>query len=136
MAWTGGCLCGAVRYKANETTDWASCCHCDMCRQASGAPFTGYVEFRPDDLQWTASEPAIYESSDGVVRRFCAKCGSPLTFEADGVLFITLGTLDQPERVTVRCHTYTDSRLPNIKLADGLPDYPGPVGGKGGRPLG
>lgn len=133
-AWRGGCLCGAVRYEADQATNWASYCHCGMCRKASGAPFTGYLEFRPDDLKWTATQPAKYESSGGVARHFCANCGSPLTFEADGVLFLTLGSLDEPERVTVKCHTYTESRLPDIKLADGLPSHPGPVGGKGGRP--
>lgn len=135
MTWTGGCLCGAVRYQSDQAVDWASYCHCGMCRKASGAPFTGYVEFRPDDLSWTAAEPARYESSGGVVRRFCSSCGSQLTFEADGVLFLTLGSLDEPDRVTVRCHTYTNSRLPGIRVDDGLPDYPGPVGGKGGREI-
>ena len=133
MAWTGGCLCGAIRYRANEEPKWASYCHCGMCRKVSGAPFTAFVEFEPSTVTWMRGEPIQYSSSAGVIRRFCGKCGSALTFEADGVLFLTLGSLDSPESVKFNCHTYTASRLPGMELRDGLPNFSGPVGGKGGR---
>lgn len=133
MEWTGGCLCGAVRYRADEVPDYASYCHCSMCRKASGAPFSAFVQFREGSVTWTEGEPATYVSSKGVRRRFCGHCGSSLTFEAEGILFLTLGSLDQPDKVTFVRHTYTRSRLPGMDIADGLPTCPGPAGGKGGR---
>ena len=54
---------------------------------------------------------------------------------ADGILFMSLGSLDVPERVAFTCHTYTKAQLPGIKLADGLPSFPGPASGKDGRPV-
>ena len=54
---------------------------------------------------------------------------------ADGILFMSLGSLDVPEHVAVKCHTYTKAQLPGIKLADGLSSFAGPAGGKGGRPV-
>ncbi len=135
MEWTGGCLCGSIRYRASEAPHWASYCHCGMCRKISGAPFTGYVQFPEGSFVWTQGKPSQYPSSSGVTRRFCGDCGSSLTFEADGVLFLTLGSLDFPEQVAFDCHTYTSSRLPGIELVDGLPHFSGPVGGKGGRPI-
>ncbi len=134
MEWTGGCLCGGIRYRTDEQPRWASFCHCSMCRKVSGAPFTAFVEFDPARLSWEQGEPGIYRSSASVIRRFCGNCGSALTFEANGVLFVTLGSLDAPESIDFNCHTYTSSRLPGMELADDLPNYPGPVGGKGGRP--
>jgi hypothetical protein len=106
-----------------------------MCRKVSGAPFVGYVEFPSGTFEWTQGRPNQYQSSNGVIRRFCGTCGSSLTFEADGVLFISQGSLDCPEQVDFNCHTYTKSQLSRADLADGLPRYPGPVGGKGGRPI-
>jgi hypothetical protein len=106
-----------------------------MCRKVSGAPFSGFAEFPRGSLEWTRGQLRRYQSTDGVIRRFCGTCGSSLTFEADGVLFLSLGSLDAPEQVVFNCHTYTDSRLPGMELADGLPQFPGPVGGKGGRPI-
>jgi hypothetical protein len=135
MEWTGGCLCGAVRYRSSAEPKWASYCHCTMCRKASGAPFMGFVEFPDGALEWTQGRAREYASSIGVTRRFCGTCGSQLTFEADGVLFVTLGSLDNPEQVDFNCHTYTKFKLPAIRLADGLAHFPGPVGGKGGRPV-
>ncbi|MDH3659020.1 MAG: GFA family protein [Alphaproteobacteria bacterium] len=135
MEWTGGCLCGEVRYRADAAPAYASYCHCGMCQKVSGAPFMGFVEFPKGAVQWTAENPDQYRSSEGVIRRFCGRCGSSLTFEADGVFFISLGSLDRPEQVAFDCHTYTQSRLPGITLNDGLPHFPGPAGGKGGRAI-
>lgn len=95
----------------------------------------GFVEFAEGAFDWTQGDPRQYHSSNGVVRRFCGHCGSSLTFEADGLMFISLGSLDGPEHVVVERHCYTKSRLPRIELADGLPHFPGPFGGKGGRPI-
>jgi len=135
MEWMGGCLCGAIRYQASEAPCFASYCHCGMCRKISGAPFSGFVEFPKGAVEWLDGRSQEYRSSPGVIRRFCQACGSFLTFEADGVVFMTLGSLDAPENVRFDCHTYTDFRLPGITLSDGLPQHPGPVGGKGGRPI-
>ncbi len=134
MDWTGACLCGAVRYQADEAPYWASYCHCSMCRRVSGAPFMSFVEFPDGAFRWTEGEAARYESSPGIIRRFCGTCGSSLTFEADGMVFVALGSLDSPEAVTVQRHCYTRSKLPGIVLADDLPQFPGPFGGKGGLP--
>ena len=136
MMWAGGCLCGAVRYQSTTAPTYASYCHCTMCQKASGAPFMGFVEVAPDAMDWVGDAPQIYQSSPGVIRRFCGTCGSQQSFEAEGVVFVTLGSLDTPDQVAVQCHTYVASRLPGITLADGLPEFPGPAGGKGGRPLG
>jgi hypothetical protein len=134
MDWTGGCLCGAVRDRASTAPQWASWCHCGMCRKVSGGPFMGFVEFPQAALEWTGAPASVYSSSAGVARRFCATCGSSLTFEVEGMVFIALGSLDQPETVEVAQHCYTRDKLPGIKLADGLPEFPGPFGGKGGLP--
>ncbi|MGI9434972.1 MAG: GFA family protein, partial [Geminicoccaceae bacterium] len=106
-----------------------------MCRKASGAPFAGFVEFPEKRFQWTEGQPRPYASSSGVIRRFCSDCGSSLTFEADGIFFISLGSLDTPEQVVFNCNTYTGSCLPGVIPADGLPQCAGPAGGKGGQPL-
>lgn len=135
MDWTGGCLCGRSRYRADTAPDYASYCHCGMCRKSSGAPIAAFVEFPVGSIAWTGHAPHQYQSSEGVVRRFCSTCGSSLTFETDDVLFMALGSLDRPEQVAVNCHTYTQSRLPGITLPDGLPQFPGPASGKGGKPI-
>ena len=135
METTGGCLCGEIRYRASEGPVWASFCHCGMCRKVSGAPFMSFVEFADGVFAWTKGEASQYVSSGGVVRRFCRNCGGSLTFEMDGRTFISLGSLDHPEAVEIQRHCYTRFRLPNVKMADGLPEFEGPAGSTGGKPV-
>ena len=78
MEWTGGCLCGAIRYRAGEPPNYASYCHCGMCRKISGAPFTGFVEFPDGVLDWTQGRLEVYRSSEVVLRRFCGTCGQSM----------------------------------------------------------
>jgi hypothetical protein len=38
---TGGCQCGAVRYRIEGDLGRASICHCRMCQKAFGGPVRG-----------------------------------------------------------------------------------------------
>ena len=45
MTWTGGCLCGRLRYRADAEPVRAVICHCSICRRVSGAPMLCFVHF-------------------------------------------------------------------------------------------
>lgn len=52
------------------------------------------------EFRFVAGFPQPYQSSAGVVRRFCSTCGSSLTYENAGSadsIDITTATLDHPE---------------------------------------
>ena len=118
---TGGCLCGAVRYRALGEPNWVGYCHCESCRRATGAPVTAYAGFERENVRWEAGERACFGSSPGVSRGFCARCGTPLTYEGarwPTEVHIHLGTLDQPELVQPTGHAFAEERLPWLHLAD------------------
>jgi hypothetical protein len=122
----GGCLCGAVRYRAWGKAYGITHCHCQTCRRASGAPFVTWAGFDADKFSFTRGEPNRYASSMQVVRTFCGHCGTPLTYRRSDLpnsVDVTLGSMDAPERLTPEDHTWSESRLPWIKLADHLPVY-------------
>ncbi len=98
---TGGCQCGAIRYRASERNDNAHICHCRMCQKAMGNYFAPLVSVRKDRLVWTRGIPARFRSSADVDRGFCANCGTPLFHEdIEGThLGVALGSLDHPERI-------------------------------------
>lgn len=75
----GRCLCGAVRFRAEGRPKWVLWCHCESCRRHSGAPASVFVCFNDDAVTVTSGEIALYTSSPGVERGFCARCGSTLT---------------------------------------------------------
>ena len=80
MEWTGGCLCGAVRYEASEPPQKSGYCHCRMCQKVSGAPCTVGVYFAKQVFRITRGQPTIYRSSNVAERGFCRSCGSQLLY--------------------------------------------------------
>ena len=90
---TGGCQCGAVRYRADRLGR-PSICHCRMCQKAFGAFYGPLVHAHA--LTWTRGEPKWFRSSNKVRRGFCADCGTPLTFDYGGPIEVSIGSLDDP----------------------------------------
>ncbi len=127
VAWTGGCLCGAVRYRATADPIRAVNCHCGTCRRASGAAFLTHVHFPIGAFAWTAGAPTRYRSSAAAERGFCALCGSTLTMHEsvlDDRVQVSLGSLDRPGDVRPDDHVWTESQLAWLKIDDGLPRFP------------
>jgi len=127
MLWTGGCLCGAVKFRADgEPMDVASC-HCVNCRKMSGAAFATFVVFPPDKFQWVQGELASYAATPDLVRGFCRDCGSPVASwrnsERDKWIIAWAGALDQAEKLEPRHHIFAKDELPWLNLQDGLHRY-------------
>jgi hypothetical protein len=126
MEWTGGCLCGAVRYRALVDPVRAVNCHCPMCRRSSGAAFMTFVHFPAAAFTWTSGQPTRYRSSAAAERGFCAVCGSTLSMHeavlADRVQ-VSLGSLDRPDLVRPDDHVWTSRQLPWLEVVDDLPRF-------------
>ncbi len=54
--WSGGCQCGAVRYKVEGPLDEVSVCYCRMCQKATGGAFGLFVKVAYDKITWTRGE--------------------------------------------------------------------------------
>ena len=115
---TGGCQCGAVRYALKSEPTEASICHCRMCQKAFGNYFSALTGVPMGDLVWTRGEPGIFKSSEAVERGFCRDCGTPLTFQYVGQdrISISIGSLDEPARVTPEVQWGIESRLPALAI--------------------
>ncbi len=126
MRLTGGCLCGAIRYRLETSGDEvADYCHCGQCRKASGAPVLAWVQVAPGHFQVTQGEPSAFASSGHSTRWFCGACGSPLymTDAAGRSVGVTLGTLDDPAAIRPTVHGWIRAALPWLHVADSLPRY-------------
>ena len=125
---TGGCLCGAVRYEINGRGGSASHCHCGMCRKAAGAAFVTWLGVARGKFRYTLGEPQTYRSSDSASRSFCGACGSQLRFDYHGAhdhTHVTVGSLDEPGRVTPVRHIWANDRVPWADYKDGLAEFSG-----------
>jgi hypothetical protein len=121
--YSGGCQCGAVRYRIEGTLADAHICHCRMCQKAAGNYFMPLARARKADVQVTRGKLAWFFSSDIVRRGFCALCGTPLIFDiVEGdALNIVLGSLDHPAAVPPTAQTGLHSRMPWFSKLTDLP---------------
>jgi hypothetical protein len=122
----GGCYCGAVRYEAEHSTFAETNCHCSICRRSSGAPFVAWFTVPAAAFRFVRGEPAEFRSSAHGRRRFCSRCGTPLTFQSSATpdeVDITTCSLDDPELLPPKDHTRVSARLAWVHLSDGLPMY-------------
>jgi hypothetical protein len=79
---TGGCMCGAVRYECEtDPIAMGNYCHCRDCQRATGSAFAAAV-LVPISAVNISGEVNYYEAigdSGGIVRRgFCPNCGARL----------------------------------------------------------
>lgn len=121
---TGRCLCGDVRYAADGPLIWQRHCHCESCRRATSAPMVTFFAVPDGGWRWTGAAPARYNSSPGVERSFCGRCGSPISYrseETPGEMHFLSCTQDDPTDVTPEGHDFWAEHLPWLDLADRLP---------------
>lgn len=110
---TGGCQCGAVRYRLDAVPGGSNICHCRMCQKAGGSPFMAFTGVSTDKFVVTKGEIARFASSDIARRGFCSACGTPLTFEgAHGRhVSVTIASLDDPNAVAPTEQLGVESRV-------------------------
>ena len=117
---TGGCQCGAVRFAITGKLGRASICHCRMCQKAFGNVFGPLVTAH--GLTWTRGAPKHFRSSNKVQRGFCGDCGTPLSYEPDGLTpEIAICALDDPSAVAPVIQVGVESRLPWAAALAALP---------------
>lgn len=113
-AWmTGGCLCGAVRYRLTGAAPHFDACHCSMCRRFSGGVYLA-VEVPAGGLTWESGEDAIvtYASSDWAERGFCGRCGSSLFWrmQEGDTMALAAGSFDTLEGMDFTSEIYVDHK--------------------------
>ncbi len=127
---TGGCMCGAVRYETMGESFKVIHCHCQSCRKHNGASAVTLAGFKVDQVEFSGDERKIYESSPGIGRAFCGKCGTPLTWEGDSShrgpnIELHISTFDDPSVLVPTAHAFHSERIPWFDIADNLPRYEG-----------
>ena len=100
-SFTGGCVCGAIRYECTSRPIAMLNCHCRDCQQVSGGPFTPVVYVPAKAFRITKGSLRYYDTPSAAggynKRGFCPECGSRITgAESDRGIGITASSLDDP----------------------------------------
>ena len=85
-----------------------------------------FVHFPAAQFTWRGGEPARFRSSEHAERGFCPKCGSTLSMHEQVLaerVQIALGSLDEPERIHIEDHVWTQDAISWFNIADELPRF-------------
>jgi hypothetical protein len=127
---TGGCACGAIRFKISAPLVGVGVCHCTDCQKASGGP-PNYVALAPKtSFEVTKGEARVHlckgDSGEDAGRAFCGDCGSPLwsLLTQAPLVTVKLGALDDTSDLSPTVHLYVASAPPWHLMHPGLPTFP------------
>lgn len=109
---TGGCLCGCVRFEASGDPYRVGVCHCLDCRKHHGALFHASAIF-PENAVIVEGKTNSYEG-----RYFCPHCGSSVFSKSGDEVEINLGSLDAPYQFKPTYELWT------IRREAWLPKFP------------
>jgi len=130
MTITGGCRCGAVRYRlAVDAMPGTYACHCTICQRSTGASFAHQMPVREGALEVSGElvEARIVGLSGALsIMRHCASCLTRIynTNEArPGLAIVRAGTVDGSETLSPLLHIYISTKQPWIALPEGAPAY-------------
>jgi hypothetical protein len=127
----GGCLCGAVRFRVSGPSVWRAVCYCESCTRAAGAPLIAWAGFPSAKFAVLAGELSIYQSSPGVLRGFCGRCGTTLTYQKDPQVlpgfaddvYIATRSFDDPGASPPEEHVHYRERVAWLEMGDALPRH-------------
>ena len=125
-SFTGGCLCGAVRYEATGEPTNSLLCHCRMCQRASGSPVTAMLFMAADHVAVTKGQTRTLGFSPRTYRHICDTCGAPIFFSRESrpdIRGIYVGSLDDPNRFRPRLHVCMSSAMEWLDIRDDAPRY-------------
>jgi hypothetical protein len=97
--YSGGCLCGGVRYEVTARPHAAGYCHCTRCQRRTGTAASAQARLAPGSFRLLSGAELVreYQPPDGFLKCFCSNCGSALWSKnavSGDLMSVRLGTLD------------------------------------------
>ena len=118
---TGQCLCGAVKFTAEDVETEFGVCHCVMCQRWAGGPFfsttTGQVTFTGEE------HLTRYPSSAWAERAFCSICGSNLYYRITKLdnHEMCIGAFDNKDGLIMTSEIFADAKPAGFEFAGDHP---------------
>ena len=124
----GSCLCSGIQYEIDANLGPVTNCHCIQCRKASGASFATNASVPAGSLRFVAGAELLkeWESSPGIRRCFCGRCGSPILKRNDArpeIIRLRLGTLDTDPGIKPFRDIFVASKAAWTEITDNLPVF-------------
>jgi hypothetical protein len=127
--YTGGCACGAIRYRIDAAPIGMNDCQCRQCQQESGTGHGSHLTFPRNAVEVTGEASRWEATGDGGTvksRAFCPTCGAPvyMTFPAMPDYFVVkASSLDDPTRYRPQLVSWHSTAQPWDRIDPALPTF-------------
>ena len=126
--------CGDVRYEIQEPTVRSTICYCESCTRSSGAIAVAWTGVEKSRFRLISGELRLHESTPGIWRGFCPRCGTALTYQKDPKVmkgarddvYVTTRSLEDPDAFPPADHVYYAERVAWFEVRDDRPHNAGP----------
>ena len=126
----GRCACAAVRYRLISRPMFVHCCHCRDCQRQTGSAFVLNALIETDRVTLLSGnpEPVAVPTDSGRPHEIyrCPSCRVAVWSvygDVRKLLFVRVGTLNDPGALTPDVHIYVRSKLPWVALPEGTPSF-------------
>ncbi len=119
----GSCLCGEVKFSANQASQHVGACHCGMCRKWGGGPLMAVA--CGTDVSFQGEENiSVFDSSAWAERGFCSRCGSHLFYriKASQQYMIPAGLFDDSNSFEFSRQVFIDNKPGFYRFANETTD--------------
>jgi hypothetical protein len=127
---TGGCACGAVRYRLASGPMFVNCCHCTDCQRQVGSAFVINAIIETDRIEVQSGELAASRMPTESGRPHdvwrCTQCGTAMWSDYGGrpwLRFVRATTLDDRGALKPDAHVFTRSKLPWVRIPSDQPAF-------------
>src|SRR5262245_54786032 len=124
--YTAQCACGAIKFEFNTDPTFIAVCHCLDCKKSTGGEAATFFGVPEDDFTLISGKPKAFhyiaQSGKGLDRNFCLDCGARVFISNldsfPRTVFVTLGSLDNPQAIEPMLEMFTKRRLAWAKPLD------------------
>jgi len=128
---SGGCACGAVRYRVYGKPTFTTVCHCRFCQRRLASAFAVIASFDEQSVEFTQGKLAECEhrsdeSGRWLKMSFCPSCGTTVAHTAEvrpGMRSIAAGTLDESDWFLIDRHIWVQSKQPWVRIPEGVATF-------------
>lgn len=126
LPFSGGCACGAVRFRCEAEPVAMYNCHCRGCQKNSGAPFAAWLVMQ-SVMVGVRGDLADAYKADGDThdrRACCTRCGTPLlaySAQRKDIVLVNALALDDPSWFRAVADIWTAQAQPWIHFDTLIP---------------
>jgi len=125
----GKCHCGLIEWEARLPPKIVLNCHCNLCRELSGADYSSWVIVPTGKFKLTKGIEHVseYQATYNYSKSFCSKCGSTISCVNNDKFpectYVARGSIINEVSLPVDIQVYTTDKAGWIDINDDIPVF-------------